>query len=92
MRSFNLLKKTHKSDRKATHRSQARGGWVYLVYVLKPAWIKSAEHPSTHLHREINQWLLLINKYIEKNFDVSVDKSQEENEAKSNENNAYCFC
>ena len=65
-----------------------------MAHVLKPAWIKRAEHSSaqTRIYREINQWLLFINRYIEKNFDVSVDKSKEENEAKSNENNAYCFC
>jgi len=86
MHYFNLLKKARKSDLKATHRSWARGGGVCLAYGLKPACIKSAEHSSTQ-HRpkftEINQWLLLINRYVEKHFDVSVDKSKQENEAKS---------
>lgn len=56
--------------------------------------VLNARQRSTdqNLHREINQWLLLISSYINKNSDVSVGKSKEENEAKSNENNAYCFC
>lgn len=72
---------------------QGLGG---LAQGLTLGWVQGAEHSSTQhrpkLHTEMHQGLLLINRHIEKNLDVSVGKSKEENEANSNKSSAHSFC
>lgn len=83
------------SEFRVTSRSLERGGGC-LAQGLTPGWVQGAEHSSTQ-HRpklltEIHHGLLLINRHSEKNLDVSVGKSKEEDKAKSNKSSAHSFC